>query len=342
MPKVSIIVPNYQHEAYLEKRLSSIEAQSFKDYEVILLDDGSKDASPELLKKFAAKYPAAQLIINEKNSGSPFVQWNKGADIAKGDYLWIAESDDYCEAHFLTEMVNLMDQHPQMGIAYCHSMMVDEKGQNLNSYAENLAFIFKTNAWQSDFVKKGKEACQQWLFNHNPIPNASGILIRRKAYQEVNGADPKFRLNGDWHLYAKILLYYDLGFINKELNYFRVHQKTQRTKSRKRASVYEELYAINTLLRKALPEARDDAERSLDEFGNWWIGNLPYHSWSAENWRINRKMYRIFRARKKPLAWRIFLTYIISYLRDFLNFIGLLKPLKKLRSQIWPEKYWDK
>ncbi len=342
MPKVSVIVPNFQHEAYLQKRLDSIARQTFQDFELILLDDGSKDASVEILRKFADRHPDVKLLLNEKNSGSPFIQWNKGIAQASGEYLWIAESDDYCEDTFLESLVPLLDQNPELGIAYAHSMMVDEQDQKIHSYAENLAFIYKSKAWESDFIKSGKEACKDWLLYHNPIPNASGILIRRKAYEEVKGADPKFRLNGDWHLYAKILLKYDLGFLNKELNYFRVHRKTQRSKSRKRASVYEELYAINKLLRAGLNDAQSEADAALSEFGNWWIGNLPYHSWTRENWRINRKMYRVFRELKSPLAWRIFLTFIISYFRDFLNFIGLLKPLKKLRSALWPGKYWDK
>lgn len=342
MPKVSVIVPNYQHERFLEQRLKSIQNQNFKDFELILLDDASQDKSPQILEAFHQEWANSQLLINTENSGSPFKQWNKGVEMSKGEYLWIAESDDYCQANLLESLVSLMDRNPNLGIAYGHSMMVNEEGVEINSYAENLEFIFKSQAWREDFIISGKQACQDWLFHHNPIPNASGILMRKSAYLEVGGADPKFRLNGDWELYARILLKYDLGFINEELNFFRVHKKTQRSQSIKRASVYEELYAINQLLRKALPEAEKEADQALTEFGNWWIGNLPYHSWSAENRRINRKMYGVFKEIRKPLAYRIFLTFCISYVRDFLKFIGLLKPLKKLRSSLWPGKYWDK
>ncbi len=342
MPKVSVIVPNYQHEQYLEQRLRSIKAQSFDDYELILLDDASKDGSPKILEEFHRSQPESQLVINAENSGSPFVQWNRGAALAKGEYLWIAESDDHCKADLLETLSKVLDENPTVGIAYGHSFMVDEADQPLHSYAENLAFIYKSKAWESDFIVSGEKACRDWLLHHNPIPNASGILIRRQAYEQAGGADPKFRLNGDWHLYAKILLQWDLAFVNKELNYFRVHKKTQRSQSIKRASVYEELYAINSLLRKGLKEADKEADAALSEFGNWWMGNLPYHSLNAENWRINKKMYSVFKELKKPLAWRIFLTFIITYFRDFLGFLGLLKPIKKFRSKLKPGKYWDK
>lgn len=340
MPKLSVIVPNYQHEAYLRQRLNSIAAQSFEDYEVVLLDDASRDGSAEILKEYAQKFDW-QLELRTENSGSPFVQWNRGIEVAKGDYIWIAESDDLAHPDLLKELLPLLEENPQVGIAYAQSMLIDEEGKELNSYEENLRFLYQSKAWQSDFIKPGKEACKDWLFFHNPIPNASSVVFRKSAYVAVEGGDPQMRLNGDWHLYAKILLRYDLAFRAKELNYFRVHQATQRSQSRKRASVYSELIAINQLLRKALPNAQKEADAAISEIGNWWIGNLPYHSLSTENLRLNKKHYRFFRKYKSNLAWRILLTFIISYLRDFLSWIGLLKPLKKMRGQLFPGKYWN-
>lgn len=341
MPKLTIIVPNYQHEAYLVQRLESIKKQSFQDYEVILLDDASKDGSAAILRAYANENPDWQLIINDQNSGSPFKQWNKGVALAQGEYIWVAESDDLAHPDLLAALVPLLDENPQVGIAYAQSMLIDEKGNELNSYEENLRFLYKSEAWQKDFIISGKQACQQWLFFHNPIPNASGALFRKSAYLAVGGGDPEMRLNGDWHLYAKILLQYDLAFKADILNYFRVHTQTQRSRSRKQASVYKELIAINQLLRKDIPEAKEEADRAMDEFANWWIGNLPYHSINAENRALNKVHYRIFGQYKNNLAWRIFITYVISYLRDFLRWTGLLKPLKKLRGRIFPGKYWN-
>lgn len=341
MPKVSVIVPNFQHQDYLEKRLNSIEQQSFSDFEVILLDDASQDKSAQILQAYADKHPHWSFQPNLKNSGSPFRQWQKGLELAKGEFIWIAESDDIAHPDLLKKLVKLLDQNPSAGIAYAQSMLIDENGKELNSYAENLGFIYKSDAWQKDFLKKGTEACRDWLFYHNPIPNASGALFRKAAIDKVGPPDLSMRLNGDWHFYAKILLQYDLAFKAEILNYFRVHAQTQRSQSIKRASVYRELIAINQLLRNGLKDSTAEADAAMDEFANWWIGNLPYHSFNAENRKLNKEHYRIFKAYKNNLPWRIFLTYIISYLRDFLKWIGLLKPLKKLRSQIFPGKYWN-
>jgi len=340
MPRVSVIVPNFQHEAFLRQRLDSIAAQSWKDYEVILLDDASGDGSVEILREYAEKHQW-QLEINANNSGSPFKQWNKGVALAQGEYLWIAESDDIAHPEFLSRLVPLLDQNEKLGIAYAQSMLIDENGHELNSYQENLEFLYKSKAWQTDFTIPGSQACREWLFFHNPIPNASGALFRKSTYLSVGGGDPEMRLNGDWYLYCKMLLQSDLAFRADILNYFRVHTGTQRSKSRKRASVYAELIRINELLRAGLENAEEPANRAMDEFANWWIGNLPYHSINRENRRLNRKHYQVFKAYKNNLPWRIFLSYLISYLRDFLSFLGILKPLKQFRGFLFPGKYWN-
>lgn len=87
-PVVSVIVPNYNHAAFLKERIASIAAQTMRDMEVILLDDASTDGSTALLERMAASLPGkVQLVVNAENSGSPFKQWLKGiamAPVAKG------------------------------------------------------------------------------------------------------------------------------------------------------------------------------------------------------------------------------------------------------------------
>ena len=100
-PLVSIIVPNFNHAAFLAQRLESIYNQTFSSFEVILLDDASTDNSIEILNLYKNHPKTAHFIINTINSGSPFKQWQKGVELAKGELIWIAESDDYAAINFL-------------------------------------------------------------------------------------------------------------------------------------------------------------------------------------------------------------------------------------------------
>lgn len=107
-PLVSAIIPNYNHARYLKQRLDSVFNQTYQNFEVILLDDCSTDNSLEIIEKYNGNPHLSQIVVNESNSGSVFKQWDKGINLAKGELIWIAESDDYCELTFLEEMVNAL------------------------------------------------------------------------------------------------------------------------------------------------------------------------------------------------------------------------------------------
>ena len=109
-PLVSVIIPNYNHAPYLDERIRSIAGQSFQDFEIILLDDCSTDQSISILNKWAKHPKISHFIVNKQNSGSTFLQWEKGFSLAKGKYIWIAESDDVAHPDFLNITVNYLNQ----------------------------------------------------------------------------------------------------------------------------------------------------------------------------------------------------------------------------------------
>ena len=94
-PLVSVIVPNYNHARYLEQRLDSVFGQTYPNFEVIILDDSSTDNSLEIINRYKYNPHLSQIVVNKTNSGSVFKQWAKGLSLAKGEWIWIAESDDY-------------------------------------------------------------------------------------------------------------------------------------------------------------------------------------------------------------------------------------------------------
>src|ERR1700688_2462524 len=111
-PKVSIVVPNYNHARFLRQRLDSIFGQTFQDFELIVMDDCSTDASRSIISAYANN-PRVRTEFNAENSGSTFKQWNKGVRLARGEYVWIAESDDYADERLLGELVFLLDSNPK-------------------------------------------------------------------------------------------------------------------------------------------------------------------------------------------------------------------------------------
>ena len=106
---ISVILPNYNHANYLEERLDSILNQTYTNFELIILDDASNDKSLSILEKYKKHKKVSHFIINKKNTGSPFLQWKKGLELARGEFIWIAESDDFCELNFLETQVKYLE-----------------------------------------------------------------------------------------------------------------------------------------------------------------------------------------------------------------------------------------
>src|SRR5690554_2065895 len=129
--KVSVIIPSYNHCAFLEERLVSVFNQTYQDFEVILLDDASTDTSQELLKAYANHPKVSHVIFNTANSGSVFKQWIRGIELAIGEYIWIAESDDFAESTFLEATVGVLDEKDNLGLVFADTTKVDAKGNIL-------------------------------------------------------------------------------------------------------------------------------------------------------------------------------------------------------------------
>ena len=230
MPKVSVIVPNYNHAPYLHKRLDSVYDQTYRDFEVILLDDCSTDHSRDILA-FYAKKPNTIFVPNESNSGSVFCQWQKGISLSQGEYIWIAESDDFASPYFLKRVVTVLDEHPEVGLVYSQSWLVDSQDVIIGD-ARCWTNDLDSQRWSHSFINDGRDEIIRFLVYKNTIPNASAILIRRSALEKSGGViEQPFRLCGDWLQWIKILADSDIGFVPECLNFWRQKTSNARVKS---------------------------------------------------------------------------------------------------------------
>jgi glycosyltransferase involved in cell wall biosynthesis len=227
MPTVSVIVPNYNHARYLRRRIDSILAQTYSDFEVILLDDCSTDHSREILTYYTDN-PKVRAEFNPKNSGTPFKQWNKGVQMARGRYIWIAESDDYSDFRFLAQVVPILDEQTEVTLAYCRSWGVGENDQRFG-FADSYLDGLDPNHWAADFIVDGFLECQRFFALAAPIPNASAVLFRKDVYERVGRADERLRLCGDYKVFAAMALEGKIAYLAEPFNYYRTHGANART-----------------------------------------------------------------------------------------------------------------
>ena len=210
---VSVIIPNYNHARYLEQRLDSVFNQTYQNFEVIMLDDCSTDNSLEIMEKYKDNPHLYQLAVNKTNSGLVFKQWNKGFSIARGDLIWIAESDDFCELDMLQKLVEAYCRNENTVLAYSPTVLVDEEGQQYGVYSREGRTQFFEG---SIFIKK-------YLTVNNGVYNASCAIFSREAALNVKQDYLKYKGIGDWWFWIYIAQQGDVIIVNKHLNYFRQH-----------------------------------------------------------------------------------------------------------------------
>jgi glycosyltransferase involved in cell wall biosynthesis len=287
-PKVSIIIPNYNHARFLEQRIESVFDQTYQDFEVILLDDASTDNSQTVLKKYLND-SRVYSDFNTVNSGSPFKQWNKGLGYAKGEYIWIAESDDYADPTLLEKLVQVLDQNLSVGIAYSQSWDVDENNTLLSTrhyWTDDL----NAERWQQDFRICGSKECQEYLIFKNTIPNASAVLFRAKAYQESNIANESFKLAGDWLAWVKILTHSDLAYISEPLNYYRTHSQTARKKTWNSLPSMQERLSVAEYIQKQIGISQQQSLQVSIRLANRLLDSLRAGSVTKQHLSV---IYRI-------------------------------------------------
>jgi len=241
MPKVSVIIPNYNHARYLDRRIRSVLDQTYRDFEVIFLDDASTDESREVFRKYEDD-PRIRSVFNRRNSGIPFKQWNAGVRMAAGEYVWIAESDDYCELDFLETMVGILDADPDVGIACCRSCMVDENDNVLRVWFPWHKSI--RGKFLHDFVNSGRVEVARSMIYENIIPNASAAVFRKSIYERAGYADETMRVAGDMMLWISMLEMSDFAYVARTLNCFRTHSGSVRHRTHGDGRIYLEEYAV--------------------------------------------------------------------------------------------------
>ena len=212
---ISVIVPNYNHAAFLQQRIESILNQTFQDFELILLDDCSNDCSRELLERYREYPKVSRVVFNEENSGSTFRQWDKGIALAQGEWIWIAESDDYAEPTFLNRMMEEVEKVKNCSLAYAATWWVDEKGEKLWETPDN----------DNVHIYAGKDFIRTRLAICNSIANVSECIFRRDCYRPSESYRYEhMRLCGDWLFYILLAEQGRVVELEEPLSYYRQHR----------------------------------------------------------------------------------------------------------------------
>lgn len=213
-PLVSVIIPNYNHARFLNERIESVLNQTYQNFELIILDDCSPDngASKSIIENYRSNPHISYIVYNDDNSGSTFRQWQKGMELAKGEIVWIAESDDACDETLLDVLVRGYVENDAV-IAFCQSYLYDSEGNKKQySYQKHLP---------RNIVLSGKDFISRYMIDRNSVANASSAIFSRSVAMSVDKEYIEMRGEGDWLFWIEVMEHGNVFYCSKELNYFR-------------------------------------------------------------------------------------------------------------------------
>jgi glycosyltransferase involved in cell wall biosynthesis len=206
MPRVTVLLTCYNHFRYLPEALEGVRKQTFRDYEIIAIDDGSKDETREWL----AKQPDVRCVFNEQNLGT-YETLNVGLRIARGEFIAVLNDDDVWLPNKLARQVELLDGHPGVGLVHTGGHFIDGDGKQTEGNPLGFAFPrFETGDILLGLVYENKII-------------ASAALARRACFDEGGGFNREYFGSGDWEMWFRIAERWHVGFVDEPLTLYRVH-----------------------------------------------------------------------------------------------------------------------
>ena len=227
---VGVVVASYNHAEYLVQRMDSLLAQTYKDIEIIVIEEASHENSLEVLRQYK-KSPLVELIIRERNGGWVKVS-NQGIELARGEFIMFANCDDACLPQLVERLVGALEVNPSAGIAFCRSLLVDEHDCILGEDFARREAAFRRLCAVDRLINGAMMS--RFLLNSCVIPNLSAALFRKKCLVEVGGFSSEYRVCSDWDLFFRIAASHDVVYVSTPLNRFRQHSTTIRSTTKER------------------------------------------------------------------------------------------------------------
>lgn len=247
-PKVSVIIPSYNSALFLDETIQSVLNQTFTDYELIIVDDCSKDNTDEVVSKYLVDN-RIQYHKNTTNLGLAG-NWNKALSHAKGDYIKFLMSDDKFHPLLLEKFVAVLDEHSNVSL--------------VTSYREQFGAQTDRNEPVFTHVQKGKKIIFESLKEYNWIGEPTSVMFRRSNLWLGNfNTDLIYYI--DWEMWIRHLSIGDCYIIPEILSYFRVHEQQVSQIVRRNLLYYCDNYYFYKSLKKIKNENVDFSEIGIDQ-----------------------------------------------------------------------------
>jgi len=206
MPKISVITAAYNHVKFIRQSVESVQAQTYRDFEHIVVDDGSSDGTAEILKSFVGQIT----YIRQDNRGA-HAAINEGIRRSSGDYIAIIDSDDAWLPNKLERQIEAIEKSPEAGMVYSLAYFINSKGE-----VQDLVWLMGTPF-------DDPNVAFEELLEVNRIPIVTA-LVKRSCIEEVGFFSETLKALSDWDMWLRISAKWSIIFIPEKLALYRVHE----------------------------------------------------------------------------------------------------------------------
>ena len=207
--RFSVIIPLYNKAPYVAKAIESVLAQTFTDFELVIVDDGSTDGSAEIAEKTITGHPNCKLIRQENTGVS--VARNNGVAASQGDYLCFLDADDWWKPTFLEKMSKFIDEFPEAGIYGANYTIVNE-----TKHKTRVAPIGVDEGFEKGYINY----CRVYAKNLSMPLWTGAVCMPKSIFDEFGGFQKGIKLGEDFLLWIRIALKYKVAFLNKPLAFY--------------------------------------------------------------------------------------------------------------------------
>jgi teichuronic acid biosynthesis glycosyltransferase TuaG len=226
MPKISIVMPAYNAEAYIQETLESIASQTYADFECIVVNDGSKDKTLDLVLEFQKKDNRFKSISIE-NSGGPAKPRNLGIAAAGGEYISLFDSDDLMHPEKLALSVSALDRHPKADILFTNFASIDEQGRLLkNNYLADYELLWRMLDESPNLGQVTAIAAEKFYEGVCTVNfvGTSSVVLRRSGLSEGNAFNESLKNSDDRLFWMQFSKNHNAIFIDVVLHQYRVQK----------------------------------------------------------------------------------------------------------------------
>jgi glycosyltransferase involved in cell wall biosynthesis len=334
-PLVTVCVPSYNYADLLRPCLESVLSQSFRDFELLVVDDASTDDSARVTESF--NDPHVRVVRHARNVGA--VQtWNHGLALARGEYVGFLCADDCFRPDKLKYQVATLQLYPQVALVHADGEWMNERGEKQEGQESSAAFrsVFppEVRAYlETDHVVRPPLELPRLAAGYNYI-HLSSALLRRRAAAEAGGFDPTLPYAADWDLWLRLAAHHGVAYLARPLTAIRLHNRNLTLKLQASGQAFRDWYGVvNRTLRDWPADAGPSAsvrESALRVIREHLLAQVHAEYARGETWAVRRDLRLALR--NDPRVWGDIRT-LTTYAKAWLDVPGLKRWLMPGRKR---------